>query len=197
MKSELTQQIERLLKYYDPADLDGIKINRLRPRHIFYEFPVECGTTTSGLVDAMGISEYFYTLGSHTGCRWPEISVRDQCKMGIPVGQKAPEVCTAKKCPCQITYYETEPRILFVCYEIKISRRDFLSKNGHNFHGNLNYYVMPKELWDKCKTDISDGIGVIAMSAKKTLRRVKSSKFRKLTPEQEKWYLMTALKKGR
>ena len=23
-------------RMYDPADLDGIKINRLRPRHIFY-----------------------------------------------------------------------------------------------------------------------------------------------------------------
>lgn len=197
MKTELTQQIERLLKYYDPADIDGIKVNKFRPRHIFYEFPVECGTTTGGLVDAMGISEYFHTLGKRIGCRWPEISTKDKCKLGLPVGAKTPEKCTAKKCVWQITQQETEPRILFVSYEIKISRRDFLSKNGHNFCGNLNYYVMPKELWDKCKQDVPDGIGVIALSTKKTLRRVKSSKFRKLTPEQEKWYLMTALKKGR
>ena len=52
----------------------------------------------------------------------------------------------------------------------------FLS-NSHNFHGNLNYYVMPKELWDKCKRH---GRIVIAMSAKKPceLRAVNRKTYR-------------------
>jgi hypothetical protein len=31
----------------------------------------------------------------------------------------------------------------FYCYEIKSSVEDFNSKNGHNFLGDYNYYVMP------------------------------------------------------
>lgn len=35
------------------------------------------------------------------------------------------------------------------CYEIKVSKQDLLrSYHGHNFIGNYNYYVMPKELYD-------------------------------------------------
>ncbi|HTO17378.1 MAG TPA: hypothetical protein VLZ83_16555 [Edaphocola sp.] len=35
------------------------------------------------------------------------------------------------------------------CYEVKISYSDFRSKNGHNFHGDENYYVIPKDLYDQ------------------------------------------------
>ena len=31
----------------------------------------------------------------------------------------------------------------FYCYEVKSSVEDFHSKNGHNFIGDFNYYVMP------------------------------------------------------
>lgn len=31
----------------------------------------------------------------------------------------------------------------FYCFEIKSSAEDFKSKNGHNFIGDYNYYVMP------------------------------------------------------
>ena len=34
----------------------------------------------------------------------------------------------------------------FYCYEIKSCMDDFKSKNGHNFLGDYNYYVMPLEL---------------------------------------------------
>lgn len=34
----------------------------------------------------------------------------------------------------------------FYCYEIKSRLDDFKSKNGHNFLGDYNYYVMPLEL---------------------------------------------------
>jgi hypothetical protein len=39
----------------------------------------------------------------------------------------------------------------FVCYEIKISKQDFNSKNGHNLVGNRNYYVVPHHLLDYVK----------------------------------------------
>lgn len=35
----------------------------------------------------------------------------------------------------------------FYCYEVKSSVEDFHSKNGHNFIGDFNYYIMPEEVY--------------------------------------------------
>lgn len=48
----------------------------------------------------------------------------------------------------------------FYCYEIKSSVEDFHSKNGHNFIGDYNYYVMPEEVYVKVSTEIPYGVGV-------------------------------------
>ena len=45
-------------------------------------------------------------------------------------------------------------------YEIKSTKADFYSKCKHTFLGHYNYYVMPKEVYDKVKGDIPDHIGV-------------------------------------
>lgn len=46
------------------------------------------------------------------------------------------------------------------CYEIKVTKSDFHSKNGHNFVGHYNYYVMPKSLYEQVRKEIPDHIGV-------------------------------------
>lgn len=48
----------------------------------------------------------------------------------------------------------------FYCFEIKSSVEDFHSKNGHNFFGDYNYYVMPEEVYEQVKTEIPYGVGV-------------------------------------
>ena len=48
----------------------------------------------------------------------------------------------------------------FYCYEVKSSVEDFHSKNGHNFIGDFNYYVMPEEVFEKVKTEIPHNVGV-------------------------------------
>lgn len=48
----------------------------------------------------------------------------------------------------------------FYCYEIKSCIQDFLSKHGHNFIGDYNYYVMPKELYDTVADEIPYDVGV-------------------------------------
>lgn len=48
----------------------------------------------------------------------------------------------------------------FYCYEIKSSVEDFHSKNGHNFIGDFNYYVMPLEVYEKVKDEIPYRVGV-------------------------------------
>lgn len=52
----------------------------------------------------------------------------------------------------------------FYCYEVKSSLDDFNSKNGHNFIGDYNYYVMPEEVYNKVKDKIPWGVGVYVPS---------------------------------
>lgn len=48
----------------------------------------------------------------------------------------------------------------FYCYEVKSSVEDFHSKNGHNFIGDFNYYVMPEEVYAIVSKEIPYGVGV-------------------------------------
>jgi hypothetical protein len=48
----------------------------------------------------------------------------------------------------------------FYCYEIKSSVEDFKSKNGHNFIGDYNYYVMPEEVYATVSRSIPYHVGV-------------------------------------
>ena len=54
----------------------------------------------------------------------------------------------------------------FYCYEIKSSVEDFRSKNGHNFIGDYNYYVMPEDVYEKISREIPWGVGVFVSSTK-------------------------------
>ena len=49
----------------------------------------------------------------------------------------------------------------FYCYEIKSSVEDFRSKNGHNFIGDMNYYVMPADVFNAVGAEIPYYIGVL------------------------------------
>lgn len=65
----------------------------------------------------------------------------------------------------------------FYCYEVKSSVEDFHSKNGHNFIGDLNYYVMPEDVFSVVKNQIPYSVGVLIPGmfglqvAKKPLRK--------------------------
>jgi len=48
----------------------------------------------------------------------------------------------------------------FYCFEVKSSVEDFRSKNGHNFVGDFNYYVMPEDVYEKVKSEIPHKVGV-------------------------------------
>ena len=48
----------------------------------------------------------------------------------------------------------------FYCYEVKSSAEDFHSKNGHNFLGDYNYYIMPEEVYEQVKKEIPHQVGV-------------------------------------
>lgn len=48
---------------------------------------------------------------------------------------------------------------LIRCYELKITRSDFLSDAKKSFVGNYNFYVIPSELYDSVKGDIETWVG--------------------------------------
>jgi hypothetical protein len=52
----------------------------------------------------------------------------------------------------------------FYCYEVKSSVEDFHSKNGHNFIGDFNYYVMPSDVYEAVKNEIPYSVGVLTPS---------------------------------
>lgn len=66
----------------------------------------------------------------------------------------------------------------FYCYEVKSSVEDFHSKNGHNFIGDYNYYVMPEDVFEKVKNEIPYYVGVFVPSSDtwKSLKSVKKAK---------------------
>ena len=80
------------------------------------------------------------------------------------------------------------------CFEIKITVSDFKSKNGHNFHGNYNYYVVPKEIYTDISPLVKDNIGVITYS-EKGLRRAKKPIFQEIDAETKSFILYNMLKK--
>lgn len=66
----------------------------------------------------------------------------------------------------------------FYCYEIKSSVEDFHSKNGHNFIGDFNYYVMLPEVYAVVSKEIPHYVGVLVPSGDlwKTLMSAKKAK---------------------
>lgn len=50
------------------------------------------------------------------------------------------------------------------CYEVKSSVEDFHSKNGHNFIGDYNYYVMMIDVYEQVKSEIPYNVGVLCPS---------------------------------
>jgi len=72
----------------------------------------------------------------------------------------------------------------FRCYEIKISKSDFHSNNANTFVGNLNYYVMPFELYKVVKDEIPKEIGVFTSDGYHTSCRKKAKRQHLLVDKQ-------------
>ena len=58
------------------------------------------------------------------------------------------------------------------CYELKISRSDFLSDAKKTFIGDLNYYVIPTALWNSVRSHMEPGIGCWCMDEGGQMRLV-------------------------
>lgn len=63
----------------------------------------------------------------------------------------------------------------FYCFEVKSCIEDFRSKNGHNFIGDYNYYIMPIEVYESVKDSIPSNIGVMCPNQYGGLNSVKNA----------------------
>lgn len=82
----------------------------------------------------------------------------------------------------------------FYCYEVKSSVEDFHSKNGNNFIGDFNYYVMPEEVYAKISREIPYFVGVLIPECKKLswglVRFENNQKSKKKRPLHEMLFMM-------
>jgi len=199
MKSELTLEIENALKTYEA------NANKARGRNLAFEVPVVNGTPHGGLIDAVEVTELTRTVDTNLRtCNWAwkgkgvsfsEIGIG--CLLGRDYGLDG---CDRTDCKCNGINYVYKDVVRIYCYEIKVSRSDFYSKNGHNFIGNENYYIMPAELYSKIKEIIPADIGVIVYintEKYKGLRRKKDAEYKDIGDEAQKWLILSVFKRMR
>lgn len=100
------------------------------------------------------------------------------------------------RCDTVLYHKPSGRKAIFRFYEIKISVSDFHSKNGHNFYGNYNYYVLPQEIYDKVKHEIPKNIGCLI--ADNGFHCIKNAKKQELKCDYDKLLdrLITALSRG-
>ena len=60
----------------------------------------------------------------------------------------------------RVDYMTFDTKGDFRCYEIKVTKADFHSACHNSFVGNLNYYVLPPDLYEEVKEEIPDHVGV-------------------------------------
>ena len=214
MKTDRTLEIENKLKYYDPDAMGGFKLNKFRRRNYAFEVPVTCGTISDGLIDFVRVDEilipgprsYCCNIGKHKD--WyvknnprvleyigtpfgVEPAVRG-CVKGLQSIEELPEYCDCTQCGGNTRTNSYTNEVCITAMEIKVTKDDFHSKHGHNFVGNANYYVMPKELYNEVKSEIPEDIGVIiheVTDKRNILRRVRECKVKQLSDSERcGWY---------
>ena len=104
-----------------------------------------------------------------------------------------------KKCHgCTLRQHLWDIGMMVTCYEVKITYSDFKSENGHNFHGNENYYCVPKDLAEKIRDEIPADIGILAYYEGKKqfgLREYKPASWRDVSDKTKVALLYNAMKK--
>ena len=204
-KTDLTKQIEQAILDWHPAKIGDIKINTVRREHTALEVVAECGTTRSGIVDAVRVSEYFGDYERRHICRpaqWRREGIRQgiSCELGYHPSKPLPDFCEQTTCRGNGTREVGTQKILLTCFEIKVTKSDFKSEHGHNFIGNMNYYVVPEEIFKEIYPLVPGEIGILVFyhGEKYTgLRTKQTAVFREMSDEDQKWLILSVFKRIR
>lgn len=165
----------------------------------------ECWTPT-GIVDSIRFEDY--NEREEYLCKFVDYEKYEKgiqettALFGKPLGEcfrdHTKEKSEAKCRGCVYRNHSYEIGMMVTCYEVKITYSDFKSKNGHNFHGNENYYCVPKELAPKIATEVPDDIGILTyIEGEKAfgLRKYRKSGWREVSDETKVKLLYNAMKK--
>jgi len=140
----------------------------------------------AGRVDVIRFEDF--VEGNNDFCVFEEYN--EPCKHGGD-----PEYNQSKCKGCVHKRSSKELGILTTCYEVKITKSDFKSPNGHNFVGNYNYYAVPKKLVPQIIDLVPKNIGVITYNENGNMRVYKHSIFQELSDRDLSRFLYNAMKK--
>lgn len=176
METQLTKDIKKRLHNFRPAMNSSMRTIRW----------AEEVQTATGFVDVIRFEDYIARNNSY--CK--KEAENSKCKTE---GKKFHcENC--RGCIYKRNVYELG--ILTTCFEVKITVSDFKSKNGHNFHGNKNYYAVPVEIYSKIKDIVPGDIGIIVYYSGSGHMNVKREcETKKISEEDLNGLLYNALKK--
>ena len=196
-KTKTTTNIENLLATYNPKKLGEVEVNYMRRKYVDFEVPVSHSHIENGIIDCVWLIEGYVNPRDTKKCSapWYLLNGVNKLSKGKPcdyseddlkaMGTKKIFECNSNEnCPYRSSITVKEEVRAIVCFEIKVSKQDFHSSHGHNFIGNLNYYVMPFELYKEIKNEIPNDIGVITYHTSKnntigSLRQQKLATFEK------------------
>lgn len=82
----------------------------------------------------------------------------------------------------RVDFMTVDTKNIWRCFEVKVSKEDFRSKNHATFVGHYNYYVMPMELYNQVKAEIPEGIGVYVNDTEEWRQKAACVKIAKKRP---------------
>ena len=197
METELTKEIKRACHNYKPKMPTNM-------RTIRYADEV---WTRNGIVDVIRFEDYI--INRHEECKIIEYEHYDkktqdmlkrftlgQCKIG---GETFPN----KHCKGCIGLVRDVPElgICTTAFEIKVTKSDFKSKNGHNIDditkpiANENFYTVPKNLVKDIEDMVPEHVGILAYLQSGQLRKVKDPVWVEVPQEEILYEMYNALKK--
>jgi len=192
---DLTKRIKQLTHYYSPKLKTSMRTIRWADEV----------WTPSGIVDSIRFEDYYEREEYH--CKLIDTdrfskTINHTTKYMYELGKCFRDGSTEKddqKCHgCLLRCHNRTIGMMITCFEVKITYSDFKSDNGHNFHGNENYYCVPKELAPKIINKIPEDIGILAYYEGKRsygLRKYKPSGWREVPDKTKALLLYNAMKK--
>lgn len=206
-KTELTKEIENKLKIWQPKKLNNFEIGYYRQQYADFEVPVSHGAVDNGIVDFVWCAEGFINHKEIKFCRCSKSqkylsteqieSILDSCGCM----QNSEEIlksmlCMNQNCDCDEQYVgiEKENSKTVICIEIKVTVSDFHSSHGHNFVGNLNYYIVPSDIALKIEQEVPDDIGLLVYNGSQ-IRIKKECAFKEIGESDYTWFLLSIVNK--
>lgn len=181
----------------------------MRDQYDMFEVPVTHGSISDGLIDYVWLAEGFTNIHQEPYCRAPLYAKYNEVYCyncgSLPEDFLKEDFDTTCNAVCNHCRYKgfkvvQDDTPAVICFEIKISKSDFHTSHGHNFVGNLNYYVMPINLYKEVQDEIPPEIGCIVLlnsDKQNMLRKRKDAVWRETEPNLYQSMLLTCMNKYR